>query len=535
MKNFIKVILFISLLAQTGLAQTQKKKVIAKKSMTNRAIVQKKATPKVYTQSKSSVNRQQIQAAITQYKNGSYAAAANTLQSLAKKPELASEKPQLKMYLGEALMELNLNQTAAFQFVDVIRSGGSTTRSALEKLLIVTDRLGDETLLNYALQRIDVANVPVQHRDMLNYRLGEIKMSANNFSAAAQLFGKVGPQSRYYYNALYNKGLSQAEANQTDLALSTFNKLKSVRTSAKVTDTNKVAAQMAIARTLYQKKSFEASIDAYGKIPRDHFMWHDAIFEKSWAMLRTARFRSALSNFQTLHSSYYDDFYIPETLLLRSIVYLYICKYDETEKVLGLYEKQYGPLLGKIQKFLRAQRSAEIFYSEIEKAVLFKKSDELEINTILPLKVLNKIYQEGNVRRSMAYIKKLYEEKTTVEENPQIRSSAIGRYSLKVVSNRIKGAKSQVGDMVKAHLENMEIELKDLQDQASLIRYEMINGQKETIRKKITGKDLSDLQVDSDRDRSFYVQNGYEYYPFQGEYWLDEVGNYHYLGKQSCE
>ena len=535
MKNFIKVILFISLLAQIGFAQTQNKKTVAKKAVVKRIVVQKKPTPKVYSQSKSSVSRQQIQAAITQFKNGSYAAAANTLQTLSKKPELVNERPQLKMYLGEALMELNLNQTAAFQFVDVIRSGGPTTRAALEKLLIVTDRLGDETLLNYALQRIDVTNVPAKHRDMLNYRLGEIKMSANNFSAASQLFSKVGPQSRYYYNALYNKGLSLAEANQTDAALATFNRLMSVRASAKVTDTNKVAAQMAIARTLYQKKSFEASIDAYSKIPRDHFMWHDAIFEKSWAMLRTARFRSALSNFQTLHSSYYDDFYIPETLLLRSIVYLYICKYDETEKVLGLYEKQYGPLYSQIQKFLRAERSAEIFYSEIEKAGILKKSNNSELKTMLPLKVLNKIYQEGNVRRSMAYIKKLYEEKSIVEENPQIRSSAVGKYSLKVISNRIKGAKSQVGDMVKAHLENMEIELKDLQEQASLIRYEMINGQKESIRKKLTGKDLSDLQVDSDRDRSFYVQNGYEYYPFQGEYWLDEVGNYHYLGKQSCE
>ena len=63
----------------------------------------------------------------------------------------------------------------------------------------------------------------------------------------------------------------------------------------------------------------------------------------------------------------------------------------------------------------------------------------------------------------------------------------------------------------------------------------MINGKKETIKKRIAGKDLTDLQVDDKQDRSFYVQNGYEYYPFQGEYWLDEVGNYHYLGKQSCE
>ena len=59
---------------------------------------------------------------------------------------------------------------------------------------------------------------------------------------------------------------------------------------------------------------------------------------------------------------------------------------------------------------------------------------------------------------------------------------------------------------------------------------------KEAIKKRIAGKNLGEGAAEVEtRDRSFYVQNGYEYYPFQGEFWLDEIGNYHYLGKQSCE
>lgn len=508
-------------------AQT-KKKAIPK-------TFQRKAAPKVYSDSKNNNARNQIQAAITQFKSGNYQAAANTLYALTKRNDLLAERPQLRLYLGEALMELNLNQTAAFQFVDLIKSGDSRfTRQAIEKLLIVTDRLGDETLLNYAIQRIDVSSVPNQHREMLYYRLGEIKSANGDFSAAAQSFAKVGPQSRYYFNALYELGLAQAEAKQPELAIGTFKKLLNVRDNAKVTDTNKVAAMMGIARSMYQKKDFEGAIDMYSKIPRDHVMWHDAMFEKSWAMLRAARFRSALSNFQSLHSSYYEDFFIPESLLLRSIVYLYICKYDEIEKVLGLYEKQYGPVQSSIEGFLRNSSSLS-YYTEVEKAYIMRKEEDVVKKTTLPLKVVNKISQEGNVRRSLAYIKKVVEERRLIEENPALRGSAVGQYALKILNNRIKGAKDLTGDMVKAHLENMNAELKDLQEQASLIRYEMINGKKETIKKRIAGKDLTDLQVDDKQDRSFYVQNGYEYYPFQGEYWLDEVGNYHYLGKQSCE
>lgn len=491
---------------------------------------------KVYTGSTNSNIRNQIANALTQMKAGQYVQASNNLLALSRRSELSSERPQIKYLLGLTMMELGMNQVAAFQFVDVIKFGdGKYTRQALEKLLVVTDKLGDETLLNYAIQRIDVNSVPTQNRDMLYFRMGEIKQKSGQYSEAMQLYAKVGVQSRYYLNALYNSGLSQAEANQTDLALNTFQKLLNSRSTANVTDTNKVAAQMAIARTLYQKKDWDGSVEAYSKIPRDHVLWHDSIFERSWAMLRGARFRSALSNFQTLHSSYYDNFYIPETLLLRSIVYLYICKYDEMEKVLTLFDKQYGPVEKSIASFLNSSSSAESYFQEINKAYLIKNNEEAKQKTKISYVALRHVAEEGNVRRSFSYIRKLLEERKMIDSNPQIKSSAIGAYSLKLLVNRTKSAKALTGDMVKAHLQNMLADLKDLKEQSSLIRYEMINGKKESLKKKIAGKDLGEVQVDDQRDRSFYVQNGYEYYPFQGEFWLDEVGNYHYLGQQNCE
>lgn len=510
------------------------KKVTAKPVATTRKVIP--AGPKVYSNSSSAANRAQISAALGLMKSGQYAQAANAFLVLSRRSDLTAERPQIKYYLGLCLMELNFNQVASFQFVDVIKSGDQKwTRQAIEKLLIVTDRLGDETLLNYAIQRIDVASVPTQNRDMLFFRLGEIKEKAGLHQEAAQLYGKVGPQSRYYFSALYNKGLAQDEANQTDLALQSFQTLLTARKNSKITDVNKVAAQMAIARTLYQRQEWDKSIEAYSKIPRDSIMWHDSMFEKSWAMLRSARFRSSLSNFQTLHSTFYEDAYIPETLLLRSIVYLYICKYDEMEKVINLFESQYGPTAQRINSFLNSKASAENYFTEIQKINIMKNDPEAKKKLSLPYNVLKHIAEQGNVRRSYSYIKKLSEEKKLIDENPTVKNSALGSYSIRIINNRMKSTKDAIGDLARAHLLNMKDELKDLNEQASFIRYEMINGKKEVLKKKIAGKDLNEVQVDENQDRSFYIQNGYEYYPFQGEYWLDEIGNYHYLGKQSCE
>ncbi|MFZ4405504.1 MAG: tetratricopeptide repeat protein [Pseudobdellovibrionaceae bacterium] len=499
------------------------------------APVKKKARFIEASQYTSSAN-QQLAQALKMAQSGQYQAAANALFNLSRKPELINEKPQIKYILGLMLMELKLNQVAAFQFVDVIRlNNPKYTKQAVEKLSIVADTLGDDTILNYAVTKVDIGDIPGGQRDMIYYRLGEVKLKSLEFAKAADLFARISPGSTYYLQALFNKGLAELEANQPTLAIATFQKIIDSRSKASVTDTNKVAAQMAIARSYYQKQDFEAAIQAYTKVPRDTTYWHDAIFEQSWAMLRSARFRSALSQFQTIHSQYYEDFYVPESLLLRAIVYLYICKYDEMEKVLNLYEKSYGPVRNKVNDFLKANKDPLNYFSEIEKAAIQKRNPDKTISVKVPYLVLREVLGEGDVKRSLAYLKKLSEEKLRIDENPSFKNSGLGQYALRVVNNRVKNSKAATGEMVKAHLQNIRVDLSDLNEQASFIKYEMINGQKEGVKKRIAGKGLAGTQIDDKVDRQFYIENGYQYYPFQGEFWLDELGNYHYLGQQSCE
>ncbi|MGE3386834.1 MAG: hypothetical protein AB7K41_08920, partial [Bdellovibrionales bacterium] len=154
----------------------------------------------------------------------------------------------------------------------------------------------------------------------------------------------------------------------------------------------------------------------------------------------------------------------------------------------------------------------------------------------LPFLVVRKMAREGDFQSSYNYIRKLLEEKKRLDRLPaEWRSSAIGRYAKKVITTRLQKARKQAGQQIKAHLEAIREELFDLFEQEGFIRYEMINGRKESLKKRIAGKDMAENQIDEKLDREYSVQNGYEYWPFRGEYWLDELGNYHYVGTQSCE
>jgi tetratricopeptide (TPR) repeat protein len=477
--------------------------------------------------------------------SGQYNEASKLLFQMARNPMFVQESAQLKYVLGLMLFQLKLNQAAAFVFYDVVRQESKSNakskyvKQSLEKLSLAADALNSDVLLKYAIEKIDENDFPADRRDLLYYRKGELQMTEKKFKEAAQFFARVQPGSPYYIRAKYDLGLALSEAKDLNPALATFEELEEYTAKAGVTDPNRVNAIMGKARVEYQKQDWDASIDSYREVPRDTEQWHESLFESSWAMLRSARFRSALSNFHSLHSPYYEDFYQPESLLLRAIVYLYICRYGEGTKVLDLFEHMYGPVQKSIRSALMADRDPMIYFKEVTRvsenfdSLKAKKSGRSVLQ--LPFLVSRQILKEGDVRKSMAYLQRLLvERRRTMTQISTWQMSGVGKYAQKVVDRRIEATQAYIGKLVRRHLIILQADLRDLFEQDGFLRFEMTNGKKESLKKEMAGKEVH-RQIDQDTARDFFVQNGYDYWPFKGEYWLDEIGNYHYVGVQACE
>ncbi len=475
--------------------------------------------------------------ALTLAKSGKYAEASQRLFRLSYSPRFANRRMQIKYILGLTLHQMKLNQVAAFQFIGVVKEGHNNyIKQSLEKLSLAADSLGDDTLLNYAISRVNVDEFPKVHRDMLHFRIGEFQMRNKQYEEAAQSFARVTRGHPLFSSAKYQEGLAFAEGGKTDRALASFEELIQSRGTSVMTDKARVDGLMGKARTLYQKKAWDESIEAYREIPRDSEFWHDTLFESSWAMLRSGRFRSAMSNFHSLHSAFYEDTYLPESLLLRAIVYLYICKYDEMDKTLDLFALIYKPVYKTIDSTLGSVNNSERYFTMMNDMMKVNKGvDQKKMSTPIPYIVATKISREADFQKVYQYIRKLIEEKKAIMAAPGgWQNTPIGQYARKVVNTRLLKAKQRAGKIVHAHLLAIKEDLVDLMEQEGFIRYEMINGRKESLKKKIAGKETVDQQIDQDNQRDFYIQNGYEYWPFRGEYWLDELGNYHYVGTQSC-
>lgn len=541
MRIFIILTILSLSLSSNGFAQADKTKK-SKVSKTTKAMGAESGVARSPDQNKRRTTgpAPDLKKALELAKAGKHEEAAMQLFQLSYSPKYREQRMQIRYILGLMLYQLKLNQVAAFQFISVIKEGNNRyVDQALEKLSLAADQLGDDALLNYAISRVKIDQFPANQRDMMYYRIGEFQLRNKQHAPAISSFERVRKSSPVYPKAKYLEGLAYAESKQPGEAVKTFDELMRVRGKAGVTDSSRVAALMGKARSLYQMEEWDAAIANYREVPRDTEFWHDTLFESSWAMLRSGKFRSALSNFHSLHSSYYEDYYLPESLLLRSIVYLYICKYDEMEKVLNLYNKIYRPVYNGLDRVIKNYRDPVQYFNEVVKVILAykKQGDNLNKEKFeIPFLVVRRITKEGDFQNSYAYIKQLLDEKRRLQALPASwRSSSIGRYSRKIIDTRLLKARQRAGRQIRFHLENLREELVELFEQEGFIRYEMINGKKESLKKKIAGKDLEADQVNQSSSRDYYIQNGYEYYPFRGEYWLDELGNYHYIGTQSCE
>lgn len=483
-------------------------------------------------------NANELNNALRLVRSGKPLEASAKLFNLAQNPSYRSQRTQIRYVLGLMLDKMELKQLAAFQFINVINSRNKKyLPKSLEKLSLIADELGDDTLLNYALGKVTLRTFPRQQKNMLYYRIGESQVEAGKYKEAIKSLRNVSSNSDQYFKAKYLEGLAFAELGRPDKAIRVFSNIVSARKQSAVNDDVKAAALSGLARSYYQNKKWNNAIKTYVKIPKDSPLWHEVVFELGWSYLRAGKFRSALSQFQTLHSSFYDDFYQPESLILRSIVYLYICRYDEMEKVLDKFNETYKPALKQVKNFRATSPGPVSAFNEVRDALNKYRSSKGSVkggSTKLPFLVIRKLGWDKYYVKSENYINNIENEIRLLKSFPgNYQRSGIGKYGLNVLKTRIVKAKQRSGKQILSRLSDIEKEIFDLTEQEGFARYEMINSRRKILKQKISGN-YQEQEVDEKRSRSFYVKNGYEYWPFQGENWIDELGNYHYLGGSSC-
>ncbi|HEX4337376.1 MAG TPA: hypothetical protein VH062_15775 [Polyangiaceae bacterium] len=383
----------------------------------------------------------------------------------------------------------------------------------------------------------------------LNYMLGRYKYRNRQYEDAVRLFTKVETDSPYYVQAQFFSGISYVQLRKSVPAIKSFQRVeKAIDDGAEGIDDEermRDLAYLSMARTYYSSsikldaetnapnvnsEKLSAAVKYWNQVDEGSEYWLDALFEESWAYFMAGDYPRALGNIHTIEAPYFPGSFYPEAQILKAVIYFSNCNYEAATTVVARFKKKYEPLRKELEKVLAHFKSGNP--EDSYKFLLSVRDGTAELDPSIK-GIVETAMSDRLLLRNIEYVKLLDSEMNHFTKAPSaFQTSGLGqqvRDALKLardiaVKNAGKLAKSRYDrnlDDLDEHLRNGQKILIDITAaQRNLLDEKLQQGQVSKVESKIFGV------VKPDEEHLLW--------PFQGEYWRDELGYYRQVVQSAC-
>jgi TolA-binding protein len=382
-----------------------------------------------------------------------------------------------------------------------------------------------------------VIEVPKDEGDAKKGKPGEkfALTAKEHLEAATKFVTKVAPESAFGPRGKFLEGLVLYRDGKENEALESFKTV--VRLTKESTDGEgealREAAFFQLARTHFGAQQPSFSIFYYGKVDRDSYAWLDALYEASWAQFRLGAYEKALGNLLTLHSPFFTDQYYPESLILKAVIYYENCRYPEAKEILADFLKRYEPVLEALNGLTNQQKTSAQYYEALEN---LRGSDLAETNTskaAILAQVLEIALSDPELKRLDLSFKEVDAElKSLPSQGAGFPSSKLAKKLEDQLAKVREALLKDAGRAVKNQLERERENIKLLVQQAIRIDIETSRSEQE----RIEGQLRSESSRPNETEKEFieWADDEKLVWPFEGEYWRDELGTYELTLAHSC-
>ncbi|MBX3126876.1 MAG: hypothetical protein KF718_09165 [Polyangiaceae bacterium] len=392
-----------------------------------------------------------------------------------------------------------------------------------------------------------------QQRDLywqLNYLLGRYKYRNRQYENAVRLFQKVDRKSEYYVKAQFFSGISYVQLRKSVPAVQSFQRIEKaidegvtgVEDEARMAD----LAYLSMARTFYSasirldaetnapsvdERKLSAAVKYWNTIDVASEYWLDALFEQSWAYFMAGDYPRALGNIHTIQSPYFPNSFYPEADVLKAVIYFANCNYQGATTVVARFNKKYVPIRTELEKTLKRFSGAnqeEPFYKFLLEVREGKANLDPKVRPIV-----ENALSDRQLLRNIEYVRMLEDEARRYKASPpSFQSSGAGRQvedSLKLARQL---AVQQTGELAMSRYQRNVDELNEHLRNGEKILIDITAAQRNLLDQKI-----SEGQVSAAESKIFGVVKPDEehvLWPFDGEYWRDELGFYRQVVESAC-
>jgi len=487
-------------------------------------------------------NITQLKQGVKFYQQGNYVAAAITFHNISNGTQFKDDLlDQANYYLGLSLYNLKLYQASSYPMIKVIRANSKKYKSkAMEKLIAVSNRLGDQHILDYVMSKMQISDLEKLAVDVYYFKLASVSFEKGLLDQAITYLKKSIEKNPNNESSLNLLALCYLKKNETQAAVDAYQKLMGVYAKKPNYNTKKGYTILNLARAYYQGKNFDDAAEYYRGISKDNQAYRESLTELGWTYLQIGKVKSALSVIQTLHTPYYENYFEPESLVLRAILLNYMCQFDEAEKAVKAFNDNYENTLEVLANWTAQTITVADAIAEINFATEILKSEgpnaAAALNTYrgkIPFKVTRSVLKDYRMKGLYDTFIMVRDEQKNAKRFFGGQNTLLNPFLDKIYAGRLNYFKSQLATKYNQVILSLEKNIMYYNQQIKFVNYEILEAKKSQLRLKIAKDERSTTA--EDQNRSFYIKNGYRYWPFQGEFWIDEIGNYQYLGENRCE
>lgn|GEM_PF-1386622 len=355
---------------------------------------------------------------------------------------------------------------------------------------------------------------------------------ADIIKQAFQYIDQIPKESRYYPRAQYLEGLLEFLKGDDQRAVNAFKNVVQVLNPEKGRFLDKELRQsafLALARTHFGYKQYRASLFYYEKIERDSDAWLDAIFESSWAHFHLQDYERALGGLVTLQAPQFYQEYYPESYILLAASFFDNCRYPETREIVTQFEQRYRPLMENIKKLNALHLTAGSYFQKLTD--LYAASSQQDTMGL----ILKVALSDQEIRKADAAVREAQNELKQIRLLPRpLNDSVYAKQLVDDVSLVLQNRLNHAGELSKIKLDTEVYHLQNLLSQAYRIQFETISEEKSVLESKLGADEVADAKQ---RLHPFSLSTDAVHiaWPFDGEYWDDELGTYHYVMAKGCK
>ncbi|RKH63608.1 adventurous gliding motility protein GltC [Corallococcus aberystwythensis] len=516
-------------------------------------------------------DRQRLDAAISLFKNDEYEKAAMASHELLGDPKLQGLHVEARYVLAKSLYRMGLYHSSLGEFSKILAAGPSTKffKTSLEWLFFISRKTQNETVILDEIARYANYEFPEKFRNEFRYLLaryhfvrgraldqvGQTENADKSFEEVKRLALTIPRTDPFYPRAKYLEGLAffrngtnhkdaAAKRGNPDVMASVEAMKEVVRLTrpmagrggeqAKLDKSLRELAFMQLARTHYGMQQNRFSIFYLNKVERGNTQWLEALFESSWANYRIGQYEQALGNLITLSSPFFREEYFPEALILKAVIYYENCRYRESNLILQDFERTYLPVHDELDGLVKKNMDASEYYTVLAD-VQKKNKDGLEKNgtDVLLERILRLALTDQDLKKTNDSILELEGEMDLfANKGDTFKYSELTKQLLEELKVQRTGLISKAGIMAKGKLESELSALKLLLANGLRIKFETTTKEKEFLEEQL--KAGGRTAIVKKYKYSVAVADDQLYWPYEGEYWRDELGTYQYTMTKGC-